>query len=92
MDLNQTVLVGDGDMEIRAYYAGHVLGAAMFYLRVGDESVVYTGTNKSHEHAIFPAVRLADSGMAVMAPSLGRLDGRRRLQHDAGSTPGRCTH
>ena len=31
------------DFEIRAYYAGHVLGAAMFYVRVGSESVVYTG-------------------------------------------------
>ena len=37
----------DEELEIRAYYAGHVLGAAMFYARVGEEvfgpSVVYTG-------------------------------------------------
>jgi integrator complex subunit 11 len=37
----------DDELEIRAYYAGHVLGAAMFYARVGDEvfgpSVLYTG-------------------------------------------------
>lgn len=33
----------DNEFEIRAYYAGHVLGAAMFYIRVGTESVVYTG-------------------------------------------------
>jgi len=31
------------DFEIKPYYAGHVLGAAMFYVRVGSESVVYTG-------------------------------------------------
>lgn len=31
------------DFEIKAYYAGHVLGAAMFYVRVGGQSVVYTG-------------------------------------------------
>ncbi len=31
------------DFEIRPYYAGHVLGAAMFYVRVGAQSVVYTG-------------------------------------------------
>ncbi|KAJ5078562.1 integrator complex subunit 11 [Anaeramoeba ignava] len=31
------------DFEIRAYYAGHVLGAALFYVRVGQESIVYTG-------------------------------------------------
>ncbi len=29
-------------MEIKAYYAGHVLGAAMFQVKVGDQSVVYT--------------------------------------------------
>ncbi|KAI5191262.1 integrator complex subunit 11 [Nematocida sp. AWRm77] len=31
------------DFVITAYYAGHVLGAAMFHVRVGDESVIYTG-------------------------------------------------
>ena len=31
-----------GDLEIKAYYAGHVLGAAMFRVKVGDQSVVYT--------------------------------------------------
>jgi hypothetical protein len=34
--------VCDG-MEVTAYYAGHVLGAAMLHVRVGAESVVYTG-------------------------------------------------
>ncbi|CAM6102771.1 unnamed protein product [Calypogeia fissa] len=42
VDLKQTIMV-DNDLEIRAYYAGHVLGAAMFYCKVGDDSVVYTG-------------------------------------------------
>ncbi|BBN01886.1 integrator complex subunit 11 [Marchantia polymorpha subsp. ruderalis] len=42
VDLKQTVKV-DSELEIRAYYAGHVLGAAMFYVKVGDESCVYTG-------------------------------------------------
>nr|XP_016480199.1 PREDICTED: cleavage and polyadenylation specificity factor subunit 3-II-like isoform X2 [Nicotiana tabacum] len=42
VDLKQTVLV-DGDLLIRAYYAGHVLGAAMFYAKVGDAAIVYTG-------------------------------------------------
>ena len=31
------------DFEIKAYYAGHVLGAAMFHVRVGNQSLVYTG-------------------------------------------------
>ncbi|XP_004530988.1 integrator complex subunit 11 [Ceratitis capitata] len=40
--LHQSVMV-DNELEIKAYYAGHVLGAAMFWLRVGSQSVVYTG-------------------------------------------------
>ncbi|CAG8502254.1 8096_t:CDS:1 [Ambispora gerdemannii] len=44
VSLHQTIKVnGDEDLEIKAYYAGHVLGAAMFYVRVGQQSVVYTG-------------------------------------------------
>ncbi|XP_058724433.1 cleavage and polyadenylation specificity factor subunit 3-II [Vicia villosa] len=42
VDLKQTVQV-DEDLEIRAYYAGHVIGAAMFYVKVGDAEMVYTG-------------------------------------------------
>ena len=30
------------EIEIKAYYAGHVLGAAMFHIKVGNQSVVYT--------------------------------------------------
>ena len=33
----------DDELEIKAYYAGHVIGAAMFHCRVGDHSFVYTG-------------------------------------------------
>ncbi|XP_055908958.1 integrator complex subunit 11 isoform X4 [Eupeodes corollae] len=40
--LHQSVMV-DYDLEIKAYYAGHVLGAAMFWIKVGSQSVVYTG-------------------------------------------------
>lgn len=40
--LHQSVMV-DYELEIKAYYAGHVLGAAMFWIRVGSQSVVYTG-------------------------------------------------
>uniref|UniRef100_A0A8C7YQE0 Integrator complex subunit 11 n=1 Tax=Oryzias sinensis TaxID=183150 RepID=A0A8C7YQE0_9TELE len=42
LNLHQTVQVDD-ELEIKAYYAGHVLGAAMVYIKVGSESVVYTG-------------------------------------------------
>jgi len=41
VNLHQTTMV-DKDLEIKAYYAGHVLGAAMFRIQVGNESVVYT--------------------------------------------------
>lgn len=40
--LHQSVMV-DPELEIKAYYAGHVLGAAMFWVRVGSQSIVYTG-------------------------------------------------
>lgn len=33
----------DDTLSIKAYYAGHVLGAAMFEVRVGSESLLYTG-------------------------------------------------
>ncbi|XP_065674224.1 integrator complex subunit 11 isoform X2 [Hydra vulgaris] len=42
VNLHQCVQVDD-ELEIKAYYAGHVLGAAMFYCRVGEQSFVYTG-------------------------------------------------
>lgn len=42
VDLHQTIRVDD-ELEITAYYAGHVLGAAMFRIRVGEQSLVYTG-------------------------------------------------
>lgn len=43
VNINETIQV-DEDLEIRAYYAGHVLGAAMFFARVaGKFSVLYTG-------------------------------------------------
>ncbi|XP_015369171.1 PREDICTED: integrator complex subunit 11 [Diuraphis noxia] len=42
VNLHEVVTVKD-DIELKAYYAGHVLGAAMFYIKVGNDSVVYTG-------------------------------------------------
>eukprot|EP00794_Sanderia_malayensis_P015390 gene15390-16969_t len=42
VNLHQTVQVDD-DLELKAYYAGHVLGAAMFHVKVGSQSFVYTG-------------------------------------------------
>lgn len=42
MGLHEVVEV-DEDISIQAFYAGHVLGAAMFLVKVGDQSVLYTG-------------------------------------------------
>ena len=33
----------NGEMKVTAYYAGHVLGAAMFHVECNGESLVYTG-------------------------------------------------
>ena len=41
VNLHEVVQVDD-ELQIKAYYAGHVLGAAMFEIRVGQQSVVYT--------------------------------------------------
>jgi integrator complex subunit 11 len=40
--LKERVMVDD-ELEITAYYAGHVLGAAMFHIKYKNMSVVYTG-------------------------------------------------
>jgi len=40
--LHETVLV-DNELSLTAFYAGHVLGAAMFHVVCGDQSIVYTG-------------------------------------------------
>ncbi|CAN8313854.1 unnamed protein product [Cochlearia groenlandica] len=42
VDLKQTIQV-DQDLQIRCYYAGHVIGAVMVYAKVGDAAIVYTG-------------------------------------------------
>lgn len=42
VNLHEIVNVDD-ELTIQAFYAGHVLGAAMFLVKVGCESVLYTG-------------------------------------------------
>lgn len=42
VNVHETIYVDD-DFEIKAFYAGHVLGAAMFYVKVGEFSCLYTG-------------------------------------------------
>ncbi|OAF68211.1 hypothetical protein A3Q56_04046, partial [Intoshia linei] len=40
--MHQTIFVKD-DLSIKGYYAGHVLGALMLLIKVGNQSVLYTG-------------------------------------------------
>lgn len=42
INLHQTIQIYD-DLEIKCYYAGHVLGAGMFLVKSGQQSLVYTG-------------------------------------------------
>ena len=42
MNVHETVVLGKG-FTVKAYYAGHVLGAGMFEVCVNGQRVVYTG-------------------------------------------------
>lgn len=42
INMNETVEISS-NFTITPYYAGHVIGAAMFYVKVDNQSVVYTG-------------------------------------------------
>ena len=42
ISLHETI-VFQNDIKVTAYYAGHVLGACMFYIECNGETVVYTG-------------------------------------------------
>lgn len=42
INMNETIQI-DEDITITPYYAGHVIGAAMFHVKVGEQSFVYTG-------------------------------------------------
>jgi len=64
LNLHQTVQVAP-DFEIRPYYAGHVLGAAMFWVRVGHESLVYTG-----DYNTTPDRHLGAAEIDVLEPDL----------------------
>ncbi|KAI9293499.1 Metallo-hydrolase/oxidoreductase [Neoconidiobolus thromboides FSU 785] len=42
IDVHQTIEIAP-DFEVTAYYAGHVVGAVMFHIKIGNKSIVYTG-------------------------------------------------
>lgn len=51
----------DADLEIKAYYAGHVLGAAMFQVKVRNQSIVYTVSSSAGYLILAPIVFLLSS-------------------------------
>jgi integrator complex subunit 11 len=55
----------DETLELTAYYAGHVLGAAMFEIRVGTQSVVYTG-----DYNMTPDRHLGSAWLPKLRPDL----------------------
>lgn len=66
VNLHQTVILDD-ELEIRAYYAGHVLGAAMFYVKDLEtgKSVVYTG-----DYNMTPDRHLGGASIERLRPDL----------------------
>ncbi|KAL6051630.1 Integrator complex subunit 11 [Balamuthia mandrillaris] len=64
VNVHQTVHVDD-ELEITAYYAGHVLGAAMFHVKVGEQSVVYTG-----DYNMTPDRHLGGAWIAKVRPDV----------------------
>ena len=76
VNLHQVIRVDD-ELEIKAYYAGHVLGAAMFHIRVGNQ--VRTLLRNHDRLSQFEVISLL-----FLEPRL-----HRRLQHDPRQTP-RC--
>eukprot|EP00882_Tetradesmus_deserticola_P022256 GHRQ01024150.1.p1 GENE.GHRQ01024150.1~~GHRQ01024150.1.p1 ORF type:complete len:305 (+),score=133.68 GHRQ01024150.1:17-931(+) len=64
MDLQETLQVFEG-CDVTAYSAGHVLGAAILHVRVGCESVVYTG-----DFNTVPDRHLAGACVGCLQPDL----------------------
>lgn len=64
INMNETIEI-EKDFTITPYYAGHVIGAAMFYVKVGDQSFVYTGdfSTTSDQH-------LAGASIDTLKPDL----------------------
>lgn len=84
--LNETQV--HNDIEVTAYYAGHLLGACMFHIRYKEFSVVYTGDYNSlsdrHLGAAFidklrPDVLISESTYATIVRDSKRTRERKFL-------------
>ena len=76
--IRQIVRVDD-EIEIKAYYAGHVLGAAMFHVRVGNQASLFS-------FLIINEICPTLNAHVLLFPEPGV---HRRLQHDPRPSPGR---
>ncbi|OMJ22910.1 Integrator complex subunit 11-like protein [Smittium culicis] len=70
--MNKVIVIGlhetiylEENFEICAYYAGHVLGAAMIYAKCGNESVLYTG-----DYNMTPDRHLGSAWVERLKPSV----------------------
>ncbi|KAH3767786.1 integrator complex subunit 11 [Pelomyxa schiedti] len=64
INVRESITVGDG-IQVRAWYAGHVLGAALWEVRVGNESVIYTG-----DYNMTPDRHLGAAFVSTVRPDL----------------------
>lgn len=69
----------DAGLEFRAYYAGHVLGAVMFYAKAGTCSVVYTG-----DYNASPDRHLGAAALERLRPDVLITEVRYRLRCSEG--------
>lgn len=90
IELNKPIRVGRySDIFVTAYYAGHVLGAVMFYVRTGARSVLYSGDYSMRPDAHLNSAQIpfhldvdlfiTEATYCNMVRSSSRVDGERQL-------------
>jgi integrator complex subunit 11 len=72
--MNETIEIEKG-FTITPYYAGHVIGAAMFYVKVNDQSVVYTGdfSTTSDQHLATASIDLLKPDLMITESTYGSV-------------------
>lgn len=81
--INETVEIEEG-FTLCTYYAGHVLGAAMFHIKVGGESVVYTGDYNMSPDRHLDAAQIAKVSLDLLITesTYGSMVGNCRRQRE----------
>jgi len=73
VDYHQVVSLFGGRLKFIAYNAGHVLGAAMFYLDVGGRTVLYTGDYSMEDDRHLMAAEIPTQLLQESSPQLDVL-------------------